>query len=88
MAKAGASGTIKCPHCRHQVPEGCRYCLFCGASLGGAATATASKAGTKRRRSRHRVSAKAPTPTTPRKPTAAKAGNNSTVIEFPVRMEE
>ncbi len=34
MAKAGASGTIKCPHCRQTVPEGSRFCLFCGAPVG------------------------------------------------------
>jgi hypothetical protein len=37
MTKAKASGTIKCPHCRHPVPDGSRFCLFCGAPLGTAA---------------------------------------------------
>ena len=34
MTKTKASGTIKCPHCRHPVPDGSRFCLFCGAPLG------------------------------------------------------
>ena len=34
MANTGASGTIKCPHCRQPVPEGSRFCLFCGAPVG------------------------------------------------------
>jgi endogenous inhibitor of DNA gyrase (YacG/DUF329 family) len=42
MAKAKASGTVKCPHCRQPVPEGSRFCLFCGAAVrhpaGGAYT--------------------------------------------------
>jgi len=39
MAKAGASGTIKCPHCRQPMPEGSRFCLFCGAPMGSSARA-------------------------------------------------
>jgi hypothetical protein len=34
MAKTEASGTFKCPHCRQAVPEGSRFCLFCGAPVG------------------------------------------------------
>ena len=39
MAKTRASGTIKCPHCRQPVPEGSRFCLFCGAPVGSPARA-------------------------------------------------
>jgi hypothetical protein len=34
MANTEASGTFKCPHCRQAVPEGSRFCLFCGAPVG------------------------------------------------------
>ncbi len=43
MAKAGASGTVKCPRCRQAVPEGSRFCLFCGAPIGSPARATGGR---------------------------------------------
>jgi hypothetical protein len=43
MAKTKASGTIKCPHCRQPVPEGSRFCLFCGTRVGHLARAPGSR---------------------------------------------
>jgi hypothetical protein len=39
VAKAEASGTIKCPHCRQPVPESSHFCLFCGARVSSPARA-------------------------------------------------
>ncbi len=43
MADAKASGTIKCPQCRQPVPEGSRFCLFCGARVGHLARTEGSR---------------------------------------------
>lgn len=48
MARAQASGTIKCPHCRQPLPEGSRFCLSCGRPVGSPATAAAHEPESKR----------------------------------------
>ena len=83
-AKASASGTIKCPHCRQPVPEGSRFCLFCGAPVGSPGTATEQRAETERRQRPRSPSAKAAEPA-PRGKPAAEAGSDSTATEVPVK---
>ena len=43
MSRGDASHTLKCPKCRHPLPEGARFCLVCGTPVGSPARESGSE---------------------------------------------